>query len=62
MPNRPFVVAEGSLGANVSEAPNGIFSLHHKDPRRGEKKGETLHRVSPFSSLFFKNLPYKNTQ
>lgn len=52
--NRPFVVAGGSLGANVSEASNGIFSSHHKTPLwKGEKKGETLHRVSPFFFFIF---------
>ena len=60
--NRPFVVAGGSLGANVSEAPNGIFSLDHKGPRRGEKKVKLFIEFHLFSSLSFKNLPYRNTQ
>ena len=57
--NRSFVVAGGSLGANVSEASNGIFSSHHKTPLwKGEKKGETLHRVSPFSFSCFSPLRF----
>lgn len=61
--NRSFVVAGGSLGANVSEAPNGIFSLDHKTPLwKGEKKVKLFIEFHLFSSLSFKNLPYRNTQ
>lgn len=61
--NRPFVVAGGSLGANVSEASNGIFSSHHKTPLwKGEKKVKLFIEFHLFSSLSFKNLPYRNTQ